>query len=425
MPVVDEKEKVIDEFSWLTVWPEVRVGHFILKIVSHPSKLPVKISVLINDNIRVSPNGVHHSIIPGLGRHVHQYSMFLPSQGEFRILTEGCVNVDLKSADFFASNATDDHKKIVFEDKYVQAYSFMEMSDFGDMKQRDFREMSYSVKRGFVNGHGMLTFSVEVPALSAQSHIPIDTRFYSLLTEFKPSDKELILKDYIVVFDRSKDSEKYLYNYEFSKDNKKLKVLSRMPTFKPQLLLEYPDIRSAKVKLVFYLVSDPHIESKVKACGFNVPEALVHAKLNFTKILTFEELKRGDKGSQIEVEFEDKDLEMFKEALFLNIVSYASIHFLDDVNDEYGVTLEHKFTTVPYFLMTIPNHYRASPISFGLFLAVLGVCVVIFFLIVIYNLFKVSQKNERFGYEKGEGGSFGGNNKLEMSSISSRTQDDA
>lgn len=424
MPVLDEKEKLVDEFNWLTVWPEVRVGHFVLKISSHPSKLPVKVSVLINDNIRVSPNGVHHAFVPGLEKQTHQYSMFLPSQGEFRILVEGCSNVNLKTADFFASNATHTHKKIVFEDKYVQAYSYMQIADYGDTKQRDYREVTYPVKRGFVEGHGMLTFNIDVPTLSVDANTPIQNRYYSLLSEFKPNNKELILKDYVVVFDRSEDSEKYLYNYEFNKNGNKLKILSRLPTFKPQLLVEYPEIKSAKIKLMFYLVSDPHIETKVKMCGFNTPEMMDHAKVNFTTILTQEELKKGDKGSQVEIEFEETDLEKFKDALFLNIVSYASIHFFDDVNDEYGVTLDQKFTTVPYFLMTIPNHYHPTSKSFGLLLGFFGGCVLVFFIMVIYNLFKISQKNIRLGYEKTKAGSFGGSTKLEMSSISSRNPDD-
>jgi hypothetical protein len=423
MPLIEMKEKVVDEVNLTILLPEVRVGHFVLKIASHPSKLPIKISVLINDNVRVSPNGVHHGVIPRLEKKNHSFSMFLPAKGEFRILAESCFNLNVKSADFYTITSDKISKSFEFTDRYVQAYSFMQFNDYKESNHRELKEVSYSVKRGFVEDHGMLTFNLEIPPIPSSGDSRSEDHYYSLLTEFKPEDKELVLKDYITVFDESKDSEKFLFNYEYLNNGNSLKIFSRLPTFKPQMLVEYSDLKSVKIKLMFYLLSDAEIESKVTRCGFNVAETLTHFKHNITRIIKREDLATLNENRQVSISFSQEELEVFKTQQFVNVVSYASIRFFEDENEEYGISLDQKFTTVPYFLMTLPNKY--SPIAYDFFwLYIFAGLIVAFALAICIGIYRRKpETGDKFGYTKGGDQSFSGNTRLEMSSISTKDPD--
>lgn len=89
----------------------------------------------------------------------------------------------------------------------------------------------------------------------------------------------------------------------------------------------------------------------------------------------------------------------------LSVFGYMKISFVENIDEEYGITLDEKFTDVPFFLMTIKNEYasmfevwlkKLTGSQMNLFL--FQILLVVTIILVIWFLFR-KYKSKRKGYE--------------------------
>jgi len=436
MPLIDLISRDNGEFRHLVIKPDVQAGFFVLKIEKFPKKLPIKVNVSLNNHKNIEMNGLYQGSVPQSKHASHQYRMFIPRAGEFRLVLESCSGVKIDSAEFqathaLAANSThEDHNQytynklmhatsIKFEDRFFQGYSFIFVNETQKGEEREFKMLTYPVKRGFVTEHGVLRFKVvDDEAKHPLSSVYHTDEKYTLLTEFRPDNKELILKDYVKIFDESDQVSKHLFSYTYRQSDNRLIIKARMPLFKPQLLVDYPELNSVQVKIYFYLMAEPDIVSKLEHCGHSVVATVKHHARSYLKIFIRSQISEYKEDDFVEINFDDEALSDFRSIPHINILSYISVRFFNNVNDEYSVNLDFKYTSVPYFLMTIPNRSGAL-ISVTAGIAIAGIIIGVFFIVFYWKARKTAPEPSTNKYSKADKDSFKtGSTRLEMSSIS-------
>ena len=435
MPLVDLIERENGDFRTTEVRPDVQPGNFVIKIEKYPAKLPIKIAISENNQRNIEINGMYRGSIPVNKPGSHVYTMFVPQAGEFRLLLESCSGVSIESAEFTSDNPTitnatnSDHNKytyneetrttkIEFENRFLQAYPFISLNETFVKPRREFKTLSFPVKRGFVSDKGVLRFRVVPEESFVVGRHPAE--HYVLNTEFRPLDKDLILKDYIQLHTDPEEFRRLVFAYEFFDNNKKLRVSAKMPKFKEQLMVDYPDLKVVSIKLYAYLLSDNTILSKIESCGLSALEGMTYVKRVVTRDVPRAQINQAVSEGDQDFVFWESDLSKFAGNQTLNMVSFVSVSFYDSEDEIYDVNLNYKFTNVPYFLLTIPNNYGAIfavSHALGLILAIVAI-----FLLFVY--FRVYRKSDSPAAEKPNNQYFRGNDsfsqptRLEMSSVS-------
>ena len=123
--------------------------------------------------------------------------------------------------------------------------------------------------------------------------------------------------------------------------------------------------------------------------------------------------------------FWDSELSKFSSQKQLHVACFASLHFFEDEDDLYNVSLDFKYTLIPYFLLTIPNIKKGLINRFtGI---TIGVVAVLLFLLYIYR--KISLDHEpaapTFNFHRpGEAASIKEGTRLEMSTSTARSEND-
>ena len=64
MPLSDYLKKDYDQFTNITIKPEVAPGYYVLKFLKNNEKFPIKIQVSANDYKRLQINGISEELIP-------------------------------------------------------------------------------------------------------------------------------------------------------------------------------------------------------------------------------------------------------------------------------------------------------------------------------------------------------------------------
>ena len=99
----------------------------------------------------------------------------------------------------------------------------------------------YNIRRGIIDAPGLVRFNITEGMPDSYDRKIKDDRYY-FVSEFKPSGKELFMYDYVDMFHDQAESKFIPENYEFTDQRKALKVKARIPRFKDQLLMDYPDL---------------------------------------------------------------------------------------------------------------------------------------------------------------------------------------
>jgi hypothetical protein len=382
MPILDIVERNTGEYRQLLIRPEIHPGNYILRVDKNPNKLPFKVNVVLNHQKSIESNGLYKGTIPKDNKEAIDYYMFIGQPGEFRLVLESCSSVVIDKATFTGPSGT---KELTFTDNLEQGYPYMILDETGVVsKQQEFKMITYPIRRGKVSEEGTLNFRVSPTDGNNNQRFAHVDEFYALISEFKPNSKELMLKDYIEIFTRNSEKIDNIFKYEFIEKYRKLKVTAKTPSFKPQLLMDYPNLRKVLFKFNFYLFTDPNIKEKIATCGMSVINMIENVPLSVQKTVERENIKAlGTDESMVEAIFAETSLETFKESSTLNVLCYVSVHFFENEDDEWQVTLDLKFTNVPYFLMLIPNKYLNNFLIITVVTLLFGVllCVAVWMLL--------------------------------------------
>ena len=396
MDIEDYFENSIGEQRHLIIKPKVTVGNFIIKIAKQKQRIPLKFLISLNDVRHIEVNGYYKGKIINKKEQEDEYSMFLPSAGEFRILPDTCSGVDISKAVFYEKNK---EEKIEFTDRYNQGYDYITIDESGEKVKRVLRLMELPIRRGIVNGDGVLKFKIKTHdyhiSMINKKYLPDPS--YFLITEFRPDNKELIMKDYVNLW--GSEGAFSTINFDHVYKNGRLQVDAQFPRFREQLLNDYPGIKKIFVKFDFYLLNNPKFHTDLGRCGFGALKMTKNIEHSLERIISREEINKVQKN--ITFYFTKDDLRTFKESPKVDIFSKLSIKFIENEEDEYNISLNRKFTEIPYFVLTIPND-EYSKINWLLYLLIISLVLGFLYMIKSRKDSENIIPRNNYEYQKGE-----------------------
>lgn len=397
MPLVDYYESDLGEFKHYQIVPELIQGFYIIKINKNSVKVPIKISVNINDTKQIEPNGIYkHRLLPDR-TNVNTYEMFVPEAGEFRLLLQTCSDAIIDSALVRTDTNID---RIDFNDDYNEVYSFVMLDKRNSNEwERSQKEITYPIKRGTINTAGLLQFNVTSDGhrLYDKSEGKLD---YFLISEFRPATRSLILKDYIDVYTDKEAFESFNVVYKFTDRDTRLSLKATLPKIKDQILQDFPKINKVQYRIYYHMIADnPKFFEKLSRCGFAAIETVKSRDHMQEKTIKIKDAIKGE--VPVNMYFFKNDLETFVNEDNISIFVQLEIYFYENEEEEYGISLDIKMAQVPYFLLTIPNFYKGFEISrYVLLTGFLFIGAVVIFLLCMLNRLYKKGAIER-DYEQG------------------------
>jgi hypothetical protein len=376
MAVLDFEERTLDEMRQAVYQLQVIEGYYVVKIPRNPNPYPVKLNFILNKMKSLQPNGLFHGLLPTIDK-PDKYSLYVSEPGEYRLVWESCLPINVHNILFKGDQAT---TQTQIEGNLLQTFPVIVLDETLDKTKRELQKISYPIIRGTADGTGLLTFQIAPAGEAADANLRLARKTYALMSEFKPKNKELILKDYVEIFKDDTSFNNFSVAHEFLRAESKLRLSIRHPTFKMQLLDDYPGLQKVQLKFKIYLFAEPNFVQQIRICGLSAIEAYEVATQVVTIDLSRDDLKNLTADKHIEVVFERADLERFRANEYLNVVCYLSARFLESEEEQWQVTMDLKYTNVPYFLLTIRNGYlsaqtmKAVMVVLLLFIASLAGC---------------------------------------------------
>ena len=424
MPRLDFSDKTTGEFRHIEMRPEVRKGYYIIQIPKNFHRLPIKISVGLNDVRSIEVNGVYRSQLPGGHIPVHKYSVYLPEKGEFRFLVDSCEKADIKEARL---QLYMQETPITFAENLVEGRSFFYMDDRKKGKKPYMRLRNYMrrVFRGLNDFPGVLQFAVE-PSQKPK-HLKLDghNKDYLLISEFKPANKDMFIKDYVNLWNREGSDNVSQFRYQWTNRNRNLMVTIISPTFREQLLIDYPNLKVVVVKYFLYIFDDPRFKERMELCGLEAIEEIPHTKKY--RPVTLKLPQDFNKDIPATFKFTERELDMFRSSRDISIFAHMSISFFESELEEFEVGLEMKFTSIPYFQILTRNQYAKSTSSI---LRVVGIVFILLFVLGLLLLICTRKSNSdirqmvdstapsRADYSSGQDSFGSARNKIQMKDLS-------
>ena len=392
MPLLDYSSKKFPQFLNLIIKPQLTAGIYIFKIKKHYDRVPLKISISANSEKSIELNSIQKNFLPSLKKN-DVFSVYVPEAGEFRIVLESCKNVAVLKTVFLSIHG-EKERVVDFEGVGEERFKFFY---FDVLKNKiDFREdMVINLKKAFFDRPGIVRF--EVGLLKGHRFLGIKRKpFYEVLTEFRPKDKEMVFKDYVVL---ENDLVKPRVEYNFFGGNTRMNVKTRLPFFKDQLFMDYPNINKIEFNITIYIFEDKNEEfaGNLQKCGFSILEDTKKTVIKTQRIvLPIEKINH----SLIITNFvSERNLKIFKHSETITMFEKLEINFIENEKDEFNITLDRKFLTIPYFLIRIPNKNKQSN-SLRFFLASIKLLVISFVFLILaicYVLYKRKKSKENLG----------------------------
>jgi hypothetical protein len=420
---IDDLQRWEDhEFLHITVKPKIESGSYIIKIPPHLSQVPYKITYIVDSNKPLTPNdyikGYLRSVTPNDGQ---KYSVFLPHKGEFRIVLETCDPIDIPHAQFFPAKNFKKSYTPELPRHLVQGFPYLAIkTNPGQPSTRELREFEYPVYRILIESPGLMEFTVKSKKDRSQEG-QASLSDYFLMTEFIPHHKELVLKDFVSVINPTSELDKYVTGHRYVNSGSDLEVSTKFPSFKPQLLVDYPKVKKIQITLIFSLFATASVEEILKRCGISSLFLLNNVSKNVTRVFNISDIDTEHMPSYVSTQFtREEDKSLGNQGVERTVFSHARIRFIEDENDEYDLTLDEKLTLVPYFLMDIsPRPLMTVSVIYYIVAGVMLGLVVAGCLIYKCSSDEPESKPAgRFGYEAPRNGEFATDRRLEMSSIS-------
>ena len=412
MPMIDFFENFSGRFIHYEIKPEILPGFYVIKLPTSKVRLPVKISVSINDEKIIEPNSVFSGRIDSSATSVNKYTAYIPEAGEFRFLMESCSNLKIDKALFtHSSNSTE----IEFETRFAQSLPFLSVDKSSGSTTSKFKVSTHNIRRGIVGGPGLVKFNVTAArGLTRDKDVE-----YFIISEFRPAHKELFMYDYVDLFFTKTDNNAHKITYSFKEDTKPLTIKAPMPHFRDQLFADYPDIQKIKIEFTYYLFVADDFEGDLNRCGIAAVKPFSKVKHNKYIILSKDDI---NKHKTFEFYFYKSELKDFENEPQLTFFTSMGITYIESEEDEHHVSLNHKYASVPYFVLVFSNE-KIKTSNFKPFIVILSGLVLLLLLFTYcakkFHTPSIGSKN-RSGYEK----STVGGNKLEMTTVNNTTIED-
>jgi hypothetical protein len=376
MPTKDIFLRTGYDVNQFVVRPEIRSGYFFIRLEPSSAHLPIKLNINLNDEKTIEPNGLYQGFIEAEHLESDQYSVFLSQPGEFRLLLESCSDMTINEALFISSGT---NEMLFFNQTSNQDFVYSILDERDSKANVTTRVIQYPVKKGYILYPGMLKFRVDLGQSSYRNASTADNN-YVLMSEFKSSKDEIVLKDYVEIVGQKAENATKFFGYEFLKHHSKLRIFNQVPSFKPQLFEDYPNIFKVSVKFYYYLMVHPDIEGRLKQCGLAITKTLENVEKTLVRdFLVKDKLDWKNLNETVEMVFDDIDLSNFEDNDDLIVFSYISVRFYENENEEWQVGMDLKMANLPYFVMILDNK-ATSFLSSKILLAICfaGIIVILY-----------------------------------------------
>lgn len=368
-------------------------GFYVIKIGKNPNRYPVKINIIINKVKTIEENGLYRGFINSNEPNSDTYSLYLSEPGEFRLVLESCSELNVDDLIFEPSI---EGLKADLQKNVLQSFPYIFIDETNSTVSKELRVMYYPVLRGIVPIAGFISFRIGKAKSTKGAEDNGSSKInYAMMSEFKPIYKELVLKDYIEIFKDEQTFKAFYVYYDFVQSQSQLRLTIRMPMFKPQLLDDYPNLEKVRLTFKVYLFSEINFVSNLELCGLSSLDPVNKTEKVVTVEFTKEQIASG-KSNSLEVFFNEADLDSFKLNDHLNVLCYVSARFFENEDEEWQVTMDLKYTNVPYFYLTIKNKYITKEVFKFILLVIISLLV---FLLVLVFLFILKNKRKRLGLE--------------------------
>lgn len=421
MNIKDILESRDNHYLHMTVFPTIENGSYIVIIPKHSSRIPYKITVLLNDEKIMMPNSISKNYYENsLESSSHNFSVYLPKKGEFRILAYTCQSINIQNVVFYEKDGSSEGAKITLEDHFVQGFPYLNIQlDENMQSTRELSEFVYPLKRFMAKSAGLLKFDVRIPEFSQKVMVK-KFEDYVIMNEFIPDEKELMLKDFVTIVSSSNELEKYMTNYEYVNYGQDLRVSTKFPSFKPQLIQDYPHLRKIEISMYFSLIGSKNVKSMLDTCGFSFLQKTQNVLKTVTKMINIKEIDLGSMPSYITVMFTSDEINsIYSVNSERSIFGHAKIRFIENEEEEFELILDEKVTYVPYFLIELRKQPFVLFSSNNLFFFGMSIVLVIgAFLILKKLIFREKTQISKSEYENPIERVNSRSTKLEMSAIS-------
>jgi hypothetical protein len=380
MPVFESVQKNLEDLRQAVYHVIVMEGTYIIKVRANPNKAPVKITAVVNKVKALEENGLYRGSVPREDSEVESYSLYLSETGEFRLVIESCVPIKIQDL-LFEPKVEGNNANI--DGSLTQTYPYIFIDESQSTVKRELNKISYPFVRGLIIGAGRLNFKINS---GENGNIDVNDsagRSYVMMSEFRPMTKSLILKDYIDIFQDRQTFESFFVYYDFVHSQSNLRLTIRQPAFKMQLLDDYPQLEKVRMRLKIYLFSEDNFTAQIQKCGLSALDNIKKVEQVVTVEFTRAELAQSV-SQNIEVVIPDKELEAFDQRTYLNVLCYISARFYENEDEEWQVTLDLKYTNVPYFFLTIKNKHISKYMFQILFMAILLLLVVMIAMVCVF-----------------------------------------
>lgn len=401
MPLIDVTEKRTGEYIQFEIKPEAREGNYVLRFQQTETELPAKITVSYNDQRNIEVNSFHKGSIPARFGKSAEYSMFVPQKGEVRVLVESCSDLtvvtgrfqgeaELKplSKDFdhneYSYDAQTKITQVTFDQRFAQSSPFLLLRTTKYDHSAKLVDLTSRIVRLTVTEPGILKFKISRHAASSEKDLTqegledaLTDPTYSMLTEFRPLAIQLILKDYVQLFSSEDDLKSLRMGHRHAPDGN-VYLTIRVPMFKPQLLVDYPGVNFASMKFSFYAFADPDFPDKLATCGTPALESIPHSLTVHTFNFTRAQISNSYFNNFVEVVINSTQLAVLQGARSLQVFCLLSVRWFNNQDEMNQISLDPKYTHVPYFFMSFPYRERSALpyfIAVGVLLSLLAYCV--------------------------------------------------
>ena len=297
MPIIDIYEKNTLDYLHVEIQPEFLQGFYVLKFAKTDTPKSIKISIAYNDAKNLELNSFQRGLFPYKMNFGYEYSMYVHQPGEIRLVVETCDDLVIKEGRFYGhidTNKTlfqnDNNQyfydnlteitQINFDENMKQNFFYLRLNLNGGVSSIFLQEVRVKIARVFFTSPGVFRFKITKTNENQKvSMIEEANNNYRLMSEFRPSSKELILLEYIQLFNSNEDLHNLKLAHKLSKSTGELTVSVRVPTFKPQFLIDYPEITKAIMKFHFYVFSDTSFHRKFELCGLSCFDSIPHSKM--------------------------------------------------------------------------------------------------------------------------------------------------
>lgn len=367
--ILDFEEKNLEDLRQLIYQVKPEVGFYVVKIGKNPNRYPVKVTLALNNVQRIEENGLYKGTVATENKDSDSFTLYISEAGEYRLVWESCFPISVINMLFKGDK---ENTTASMHSDLAQTYPIILIDESNSIAKKSLEQITYPIIRGKTEGSGKFEFKISIN--DTASILPENKllKRYTLMSEFKPNNKELILKDYVDIFKNEKTFESFLVKYDFIYSESRLKVSIPHPNLKLQLLSDYPNLQKIQIKFKVYLLSENNFFEQIQSCGISALESCQQSYQSVVSEFKKEEFSQIKETKLIDVVFEKKDLENFGRKEKLNLACYLSVRFFENEEEEWKVAIDLKYTNVPYFFLTIRNKYLSEHrTKFMLFVTVL------------------------------------------------------